>query len=533
MNSGAQIVLEFLWKQSWQVALLFPLVWIACRFLRGASAHWRYLLWLVLLVKCFVPATFDVSAPVVSKAIESVVHVNFDTAAVKSAAIKRDGMLSMGAVEPSTRVSWGWATVGNWVIVLWAICGGVYLFIAVLKGITIQQKLRRGRTWPDMQLECEFVELVQMLGIKSRPKLCLIRDISQPFVWGIVRGCIYLPEGFSGQGTERQRRQILAHELAHVLRWDAFVNALQMIAQAIFIFHPLVWWMNKCMRHEREKCCDEIAIAALGIESHEYGDTIVERLVAHFEPRVPASALAISGHAKELEDRIKTILLPGRTFHRRPTFVAALTVFIVACVIIPMGLAVLPAKMQVLPLIETGVGPVDLSGYVNVGATASDLSDSIAALRGDQLIGGIPFRVAGAVQLAGTKAAESFPTAVRNLVVGGQGESIHLLHCASGTAADSSTVATLILHYSDGSTADMPILYGVHVRDYWFTEFQPLSSPSSVMAWGAPAPGVRGGSIRLYRTTLNNPKPQSTITHIDYVSGMTEAAPVLVALTVQ
>jgi len=147
-----------------------------------------------------------------------------------------------------------------------------------------------------------------VLKLRGRPRLCLIRGISQPFVWGIIRGCIYLPQGFAGQGTAQQRRLVIAHELAHVLRWDALANFSQVLIQAIFWFHPLVWWLNRIIRHEREKCCDEMAIASLRVDSREYGSAIVDRLATHFEPASPSSSLAISGRAKDLEDRIKSIL---------------------------------------------------------------------------------------------------------------------------------------------------------------------------------------------------------------------------------
>jgi hypothetical protein len=73
MNSAAETFAHFLWLQSWQLLLFFPVVWVVCRALRGASAHWRYGLWLVLLVKCCVPSFLLVPAPVVSEAVPWIV----------------------------------------------------------------------------------------------------------------------------------------------------------------------------------------------------------------------------------------------------------------------------------------------------------------------------------------------------------------------------------------------------------------------------------------------------------------------------
>jgi hypothetical protein len=53
---------------------------------------------------------------------------------------------------------------------------------------------------------------------------------------------------------------VLAHELAHVRRSDFFWNLLQTLVETLFFFHPAVWWVGKRIRHERELCCDDLAL---------------------------------------------------------------------------------------------------------------------------------------------------------------------------------------------------------------------------------------------------------------------------------
>ena len=52
---------------------------------------------------------------------------------------------------------------------------------------------------------------------------------------------------------------IIAHELAHIRRWDLWVNLLQRIIETLLFYHPAVWWLSSRIRLEREMCCDEIA----------------------------------------------------------------------------------------------------------------------------------------------------------------------------------------------------------------------------------------------------------------------------------
>jgi len=64
-------LLHPLWLQSWQIIVLFAVVGLGCLFLRRTSAHWRYLPWLVVLVKCLVPPVMPVAVPELPKTLDS------------------------------------------------------------------------------------------------------------------------------------------------------------------------------------------------------------------------------------------------------------------------------------------------------------------------------------------------------------------------------------------------------------------------------------------------------------------------------
>jgi len=125
------------------------------------------------------------------------------------------------------------------------------------------------------------------------------------------------------------------HEIAHTVRFDAAVNCLQTIAQTIFWFHPLVWWANRNIRAEREKCCDETAIARLSAAPKVYSSAIVDTLIAEYQSTQPIPSLAIAGPIKNIEDRIKTIMKPGKKFYNRPTIVTLITVLLLAIIAVP------------------------------------------------------------------------------------------------------------------------------------------------------------------------------------------------------
>jgi len=172
----------------------------------------------------------------------------------------------------------------------------------------------------------------QHYGVARRPRAWLFSQTSQPFVWGWLTGAIYLPNEFESKAPEH-RQAILAHELGHVCRYDAAVNLLQVLAQGIFWFHPLVWWANAQMRKAREQCCDEMAMAHMGINVKTYCSALINALVASEKNSHPMGSLAISSPAKHIEQRIKIIMTETK-FYTRPPVTAVISIGVMALLLV-------------------------------------------------------------------------------------------------------------------------------------------------------------------------------------------------------
>jgi uncharacterized protein (TIGR03435 family) len=145
----------------------------------------------------------------------------------------------------------------------------------------------------------------------------------EPGVFGLFRAVLLLPEGIANRLTPAQLQAILAHELCHVRRRDNLAAALHMLVEAIFWFHPLVWWIGARLVEERERACDE-EVLRLGNEPQAYAEGILSVCRLYLGSPL-ASASGVTG--ADLKKRIEAIMAdrvaPRLTFARKLLLAAA------------------------------------------------------------------------------------------------------------------------------------------------------------------------------------------------------------------
>ena len=162
-----------------------------------------------------------------------------------------------------------------------------------------------------------------------------LRMPNEPGVAGLFRPVLLLPEGICDRLSPAQMRVIVAHEMCHVRRRDNLTATIHMLVEAIFWFHPLVWWIGRRMIGEREAACDEAVIAAGG-EREAYAEALLT--VCKFYVESPlASAAGVAG--ADLKKRIERIMTPGVTQQLNFAKKAMLAVAATATVVAPIAIA--------------------------------------------------------------------------------------------------------------------------------------------------------------------------------------------------
>jgi beta-lactamase regulating signal transducer with metallopeptidase domain len=360
-------ITSYLWTQSWQITVLILVIAAAALALKSKSAHVRYLLWLIVLAKCLVPPLLTIPLAVLPQAKPAMALETMDTSAGESSALL-SAKPATGPVPTLTERPAS-LTIAQCFGFVWFLCAAAFILAASIKALRTNLWLRRERKPLPSELQTRIAASLANLEFAIVPKVWLVDGIGQPFVWGLLRGSIYLSGDFVKADSAEHRRDVLCHELSHVQRFDAAVNILQVIGQAIFWFHPFVWWANKKIRTEREKCCDEMAIARLGAKAKDYSTAIVNTLISEHESARPVPSLAIAGPVKNIEERIKTIMKPGKKFYKRPSLMAVIVLLLAALLTVPIGCA-LTSRAKTETAIELEAKP---AGVLHKAAADGDI----------------------------------------------------------------------------------------------------------------------------------------------------------------
>jgi GWxTD domain-containing protein len=140
-----------------------------------------------------------------------------------------------------------------------------------------------------------------------------------PVVIGYVRPVILAPVGLLAGMPASQVEAILMHELAHIRRHDYLANLLETVVESFLFYHPAIWWMSGVIRAEREKCCDDLVVAASG-DAHDYAAA----LAALEQTRWPANETVLAATGGSLMKRIHRLLYQPKASALAPVFSAGI-----------------------------------------------------------------------------------------------------------------------------------------------------------------------------------------------------------------
>jgi bla regulator protein BlaR1 len=231
----------------WQSTAVVAMAWLLALALRKNNARVRYWVWMTASVKFLVPFSVLIAA---GERIGSLFAAQL---AVKPSLV---GMVQqieqpfpptefIEAMSPAAV-----AHRADWLPLVLAIawiCGTLLVASRWIRSWLLVRAVLRNASPLAMQ------ENVAAFSTDAR---------IEPGVFGVVRPVLLLPKGVLNRLSGEQLDAIVAHEMCHVRRRDNLTFAIHMVVEALFWFHPAVWWIQARLIEERECACDEAVMQA-------------------------------------------------------------------------------------------------------------------------------------------------------------------------------------------------------------------------------------------------------------------------------
>lgn len=285
---------------AWQSTLFAAAIALLALAFRRNRADVRYWLWFAVSLKFLVPfalltmlgSVLDWRAPltVAASNLTMAIHVASEPFSIVSA----------GLVEPAPRGLES-APLREMAMAIWA--GGAVLMFGLwaVRWRRVAAAARRGGTVDHGPIVAALRRLEHAAGLRRPIRLVISDAPLEPGVFGIGSPVLLWPRGIGDRLTAEQVHAILSHEVAHVRRRDNLTAAVHMVAQALFWFHPLVWWVGRRLVDERERACDE-DVVRLGSEPGVYAESILKTCQFYAEsPLVCVSGVTGSNLKRRIE----------------------------------------------------------------------------------------------------------------------------------------------------------------------------------------------------------------------------------------
>jgi uncharacterized protein (TIGR03435 family) len=280
----------------WQSTAMTGIAWLLSLSLRQNHARLRYWVWMIASIKYLIPFSLLIATgESLRSAFATPIQRPALAAAMQQIALPFSLSSSPGTVpyagaapEAATAVS----QLGNlWPVILLAIwlCGFLLVVFSWMRGwLLIRASVRSSS---------------RMTQLAEVPVLCSPL-LLEPGVFGIFRPVLLLPRGIDDRLSPAQLNAIIAHEICHVRRRDNLTATIHMVVEALFWFHPAVWWIKTRLLEEREQACDEIVLRS-GNQAEVYAESILQ--VCKFCIESPLACVAgVAG--SDLKGRIVRIM---------------------------------------------------------------------------------------------------------------------------------------------------------------------------------------------------------------------------------
>lgn len=282
-------VIPFLWQNMIYSGIVLLISWLLIAIGKVKSARWQHALWLLVLIRLALPP--DYSHPFSSRNLlaklpfyEKIIHYfHFDQ---NRTLVEFDGNPGISIDDQYNHAS------GN-DLKLWQMNSTQQarlfagLFNAWLAGISLffmiyLTKLNRFHLMIKRATPVNAQTILHItkdwcahFHIKNSIRLVSSDEYLSPFTIGTFNPIIYLPNHIFENKHKLHLESIIAHELAHIKRFDNLWIKIQSMLQIIYFFNPVAWYVKSKIGLSRECICDSMVLSREKIAISNYGSGIM------------------------------------------------------------------------------------------------------------------------------------------------------------------------------------------------------------------------------------------------------------------
>ncbi|HEY3644310.1 MAG TPA: M56 family metallopeptidase [Gammaproteobacteria bacterium] len=192
-----------------------------------------------------------------------------------------------------------------WTVPAWSIGVALFGFKAFAGWRRARTLTRQASHAAPAEWQETVTRLALQVGVRARIRLLITARVAVPCVIGWLKPVILLPPAALTGLTPLQLEMVLAHELSHIRRYDYLVNLIQVGVETLLFYHPVVRWISRDARRERELCCDDSAVHACGDALH-YAHALTD--LAALRGREVSPAMGVTGG--DLAMRVERLITP-------------------------------------------------------------------------------------------------------------------------------------------------------------------------------------------------------------------------------
>jgi bla regulator protein blaR1 len=337
------MISDFLLNHLLQSTLFAAAAALLTLFFRKNHARVRYALWLAASIKFLVLFSLFIAigSSIDFSRQQSVSIAQPALTFVEDISQPFDSANSLRAIPVAAKPGWShfiWMPA----IAMWLVGCLVFLAFYLAKGrriralVTQALPIKCGRAFEALQ------RLEQTIGRRLPIKLASASSSMEPGVFGIFMPTLLLPEGMPERLSDSELESILAHELAHIRRRDNLFSAVHMFIEALFWFHPMVWWIGAKLVQERERACDE-EVLRLGKDPQAYAEGILKICEFYFESPPACVACATGSDMKKRIHAIMTCHIGHKLSFAKKLFLAGTGI---AALVFPLLVGLLNAPQS-------------------------------------------------------------------------------------------------------------------------------------------------------------------------------------------